>query len=463
MKHTTKLFAILLSLMMITSSVSVAFAAKPIDVPDQVGDDVVIIENPVDAMNSQLREMAGGQDTKVYLAKNYETFLRAAQKMVEQSRMFLLPDENGGEDVDLNDLYQTGRIMVYPGATLARGFVEAAVDVIYFNGWYFLQYGTEEATKIAYKALQKAYGAANVILDTVFQVQLPKAIETKQLKETNGYLSWGIQNMGMDKVQEKLNKRKNKPEVKVAILDTGISLLEPAFSGRIVNPADFVAFNPFPYDFNGHGTHCASTIVDATPSNVKVMPVKTISGFGFGTIFNNLFGLVYAYLMGADIVNMSLAGLDEFELQPYELLLKTMFDDGMTIVVAAGNEAMNVKKSYPSSSKYVITVGSINKKNRVDKEYSNYGSKIDFVAPGNKVLGVSTDLGIPALSYMTGTSMAAPHVTAACALIKTVYPNYNMKQIYKVLKAHAIDIEAKGKDKYAGWGRIDLTNFAKQL
>ena len=435
MKHTTKLFAILLSLMMITSSVSVAFAAKPIDVPDQVGDDVVIIENPVDAVNSQLREMAGGQDTKVYLAKNYETFLRAAQKMVEQSRMFLLPYENGGEDVDLNDLYQTGRIMVYPGATLARGFIEAAIDVIYFNGWYFLQYGTEEATKIAYKALQEAYGAANVILDTVFQVQLPKAIETKQLKETNGYLSWGIQNMGMDKVQEKLN----------------------------VNPADFVAFNPFPYDFNGHGTHCASTIVDATPSNVKVMPVKTISGFGFGTIFNNLFGLVYAYLMGADIVNMSLAGLDEFELQPYELLLKTMFDDGMTIVVAAGNEAMNVKKSYPSSSKYVITVGSINKKNRVDKEYSNYGSKIDFVAPGNKVLGVSTDLGIPALSYMTGTSMAAPHVTAACALIKTVYPNYNMKQIYKVLKAHAIDIEAKGKDKYAGWGRIDLTDFAKNI
>ena len=65
MKHTTKLFAILLSLMMITSSISVALTAKPIEVPDQVGDDVVIIENPVDALNSQLREMAGGQDTKV--------------------------------------------------------------------------------------------------------------------------------------------------------------------------------------------------------------------------------------------------------------------------------------------------------------------------------------------------------------------------------------------------------------
>ena len=463
MKHTCKLFAILLSLMMVLSTVSVAFAAKPINVPDQTGDDTVIIENPVDAVNSQLKEMAGGQDTNVYLAKNAETFLKAAQKMVEQSRMFVLPDENGGEDVDLNDLYQTGRIMVRPGATLAKGFLEAAVDVIYFNGWYFLQYGTEEATKLAYKALQEAYGASNVILDTVFKVQLPKAVEVKKLKDTDKYLSWGIRNMGMDKVQQKLAKRKNKPEVKVAILDTGISLIETAFSGRIVNPADFVAFTPFPHDFNGHGTHCASTIVDATPSNVKVMPVKTMSGIGFGTIFNNLMGLIYAQLMGADIVNMSLAGLDELELKPYDALLKSMVDDGMTIVVAAGNEGTDVKTSYPSSSKYVITVGAINKKNRVDKEYSNFGSAIDFVAPGSEIKGYATDLGIPCMAVMTGTSMATPHVTAACALIKTVHPNYNQKQIYNVLKAHAIDIEAKGKDKYAGWGRIDLTSFANNL
>ena len=463
MKHTCKLFAILLSLMMVLSTVSVAFAAKPINVPDQTGDDTVIIENPVDAVNSQLKEMAGGQDTNVYLAKNAESFLKAAQKMVEQSRMFVLPDENGGEDVDLNDLYQTGRIMVRPGATLAKGFLEAAVDVIYFNGWYFLQYGTEEATKLAYKALQEAYGASNVILDTVFKVQLPKAVEVKKLKDTDKYLSWGIRNMGMDKVQQKLAKRKNKPEVKVAILDTGISLIETAFSGRIVNPADFVAFTPFPHDFNGHGTHCASTIVDATPSNVKVMPVKTMSGIGFGTIFNNLMGLIYAQLMGADIVNMSLAGLDELELKPYDALLKSMVDDGMTIVVAAGNEGTDVKTSYPSSSKYVITVGAINKKNRVDKEYSNFGSAVDFVAPGTEIKGYSTDLGIPAMAVMTGTSMATPHVTAACALIKTVHPNYNQKQIYNVLKAHAIDIEAKGKDKYAGWGRIDLTSFANNL
>ena len=463
MKHTSKLFAILLSMMVVLSTVSVAFAAKPINVPDQTGDDTVIIENPVDAVNSQLKEMAGGQDTNVYLAKNAETFLKAAQKMLEQSRMFVLPDENGGEKVDLGDLYQTGRIMVRPGATLAKGFLEAAVDVIYFNGWYFLQYGTEEATKLAYKALQQAYGASNVILDTVFKVQLPKAVEVKKLKDTDKYLSWGIQNMGMDKVQQKLAKRKNKPEVKVAILDTGISLIETAFSGRIVSPADFVAFTPFPHDFNGHGTHCASTIVDATPSNVKVMPVKTMSGIGFGTIFNNLMGLIYAQLMGADIVNMSLAGLDELELKPYDALLKSMVDDGMTIVVAAGNEGTDVKKSYPSSSKYVITVGAINKKNRVDKEYSNFGSAIDFVAPGTEIKGYSTDLGIPAMAVMTGTSMATPHVSAACALIKTVHPNYNQKQIYNVLKANSVDIEAKGRDKYAGWGRIDLTNFANNL
>ena len=140
-----------------------------------------------------------------------------------------------------------------------------------------------------------------------------------------------------------------------------------------------------------------------------------------------------------------------------------MVDDGMTIVVAAGNEGTDVKTSYPSSSKYVITVGAINKKNRVDKEYSNFGSAVDFVAPGTEIKGYATDLGIPCMAIMTGTSMATPHVSAACALIKTVHPNYNQKQIYNVLKAHAVDIEAKGKDKYAGWGRIDLTSFANNL
>ncbi|MBQ3051584.1 MAG: S8 family serine peptidase, partial [Clostridia bacterium] len=359
--------------------------------------------------------------------------------------------------------YQTGRIMVCPDKDLSRGFLKDTDDAIFYNGWYFLQYDSEKATKAAYKALKEAYGADRVILDTVFQVPLSKTVEAKKLVQKDDYMSWGIRNMGLDKVQEKLELLPNKQQVTVAVLDSGVNLIESAFAQRIVNPIDLVVFNPFPYDFNGHGTHCVSTIIDATPSNVKIMPIKTITGLGFGTIFHTLYGLLYADFMGADIINMSLAAQDEFEIRPYDSLLRMMVEQGKTIVVAAGNEAQDVMKSYPSSSEYVITVGSLNKKNRVDKDYSNYGPAVDFVAPGAKILGYATDYGIPAKAYMTGTSMATPHVTAACALIKTAHPEYNQKQIYKVLKSHAIDIEAKGKDKYAGWGRIDLSSYARNF
>lgn len=355
------------------------------------------------------------------------------------------------------------RIIVHPDTGLSRRFLSKAQDAIAYHGWYFLQYDSERTTKIAYKDLTKVFGTENVILDTVFQMPIPKPVETKKLKETKNYLSWGIQNMGMDKVQKKLVAKEKKHRVTVAIVDSGLSITRESFRERVVFPMDFVTFAPFPYDFNGHGTHCASTIVDATPSNVKIMPVKTVTGLGLGTMLNSIVGLIYAHSMGADIINMSLASLDVNEIKPYEDLLQTMVDDGVTIVVAAGNEKENVRFSYPSSSKYVITVGAMNKKNRVDRSYSNYGSKIDFVAPGTDIKGYTTELGIPCTKTFSGTSMAAPHITAACALIKSANPNYNEKQIYRVLKANSIDIEARGKDPYAGWGRVNLTRFANQL
>ena len=101
MKHISKLFALLLALAMIVSTFSISFAIKP----------------------------------NVYQAKDTEAFLMAAQKMVRESNMFQLPDEESGEDVDLTDRYQTGRIMVCPDKDLSRGFLKDTDDAIFYNGW----------------------------------------------------------------------------------------------------------------------------------------------------------------------------------------------------------------------------------------------------------------------------------------------------------------------------------------
>lgn len=416
-----RLFAILVSLVMVISCVPFAFAKTP---------------------------------------KSAMDFVAEARDMMEASQMTRVREE---ESYKLNDSYQTGRVLVLPGKTLDSKFRKGAEECASYRGLYLLQYGSETATKVAYEALKEAYGEEAVFLDRVFKVALPKAQAVKTAAADSGYMSWGVQNMGMDKVKNRLKARGNKTPVKVAVLDTGLSFFDGVFSGRVENAFDMVAFNPVPYDFNGHGTHCAGTIVEATPNNVKVVPIKTITALGFGSVLNVLLGLLYADSLGVDVVNMSLAGEDTLGLQAYDGLLKQLYDHGVTTVVAAGNEAHNVAKSYPSSSRYVITVGATKQNNRVDRSYSNYGSKIDFVAPGTGVTGHSTVFGIPQPLKMTGTSMAAPHVSAACALIKCVYPKYNQQQVYNVLKRYSVDIETKGKDKYAGWGRIDLTNFARSL
>ncbi len=190
MKHSSKLFALLLALAMIVSTFSISFAKQP------------NVTNPKDA----------------------KTFLTAALKMVQDS-MFKLPDEESGEDLDVSDVYQTGRIMVCPGRKLDKDFLKDTDDAIFYNGWYFLQYDSENATKTAYKALKEAYGANNVILDKVFQIQLPKVVEAKKLVQKDDYMSWGIRNMGLDKFEEKLEFLPNKQQVTVAVLDSGVNLI----------------------------------------------------------------------------------------------------------------------------------------------------------------------------------------------------------------------------------------------
>ncbi len=407
-------------------------------------------------------------DKNVTVCATAQSFLKFGAQLLQNSPLFKVTDgEDVKQTVNLKDTFQTGRLLVRPGKTLPKAFTKKASDALYYHGWYVLQYDTKTAAKEAYKALKAKYGAGNVIADTVFKVNLPKEkkadVKTLALTTEPDYLSWGIRNMGMDKVQKKLEQKGYKSEVRVAILDTGINYLDPDMRTRALSPMDFVLFIPMPHDFHGHGTHCASTIIDATPHNVKIIPVKIISSNGLGTLVQTLLGLIYADRNEADIVNMSIGGDNTFDLSVYEAILRDVVAHGTTVVVAAGNEARNVNESYPASSQYVITVAATKSNNKVDRSYSNYGEKVDFAAPGTNVKGLTSIYGMPGTAIMSGTSMAAPHVSAAAALIKTAYPNYNQKKIYNVLKKYAVDIEGKGKDIRSGWGRIDLTNFAKTL
>lgn len=279
----------------------------------------------------------------------------------------------------------------------------------------------------------------------------------------SGFEAWGVTSTGMDKYTNKLEADGNTTEVRIAVLDTGINKNHEVFCQNVLADRldmtyayDYVNDDNDPDDDNGHGTMVAGAIVEATPSNVKVVPVKVMGNDGKGN-FSDIFNAMKDLSTKVDIINLSL-GNDSSEITPddfetLEGMIKSIVDDSDVIIVcAAGNSSSAVE--YPAASSYTLAASAIDEKNDL-ASFSCYGAEIDFALPGDKVVlpykGENS-------SYVTGfgTSISCPFLAASIALVKAENPGYRETQIIEVLKRNAIDLGPEGKDDYFGYGSIDF-------
>ncbi|OAX47891.1 S8 family peptidase [Paenibacillus sp. AD87] len=207
--------------------------------------------------------------------------------------------------------------------------------------------------------------------------------------------------------------------VKIAIIDTGVQLNHPELAGKLLPGYDYVDYDNIPEDGNGHGTHVAGIAASITNNGVgiagvaplaSIVPLRVLDNNGQGTTGNVGNGLVYAANNGIQVVNLSLGGpTGEAFLQA---AVQYAWDRGAVIIAAAGNDNTSypiVPASYPN----VIAVASTNPSD-LKSNFSNYGSWVDMAAPGDTIL--STYLG-GSYAYLSGTSMAAPHVAGVAALL----------------------------------------------
>ncbi len=307
--------------------------------------------------------------------------------------------------------------------------------------------------------------------------------------------------------------------VVVAVVDTGLDLTHPDIAGNVWTNAGEVANNGVDddgngyvddvngwntvlhsneiYDQPGHGSHVAGTIAAQDNNGVgtvgvapdaKIMPVQVFSAREVADVFTLSQGLVYATQNGADVINNSWSMCrDSCPSAPLvEDAVRAAHAAGAVVVFAAGNSSADVRNFAPQNMPEVIVV-SATTPNDTRASFSNFGV-IDVAAPGS---GDPNDPGIYEGKYgilslrsaqcvqtnaacapelgvgdqyarMGGTSMAAPQVSGAAALILSLHPEYSQEQVRQVLRRTSVDVGSAGYDADFGYGRLDTGTFATE-
>lgn len=246
------------------------------------------------------------------------------------------------------------------------------------------------------------------------------------------------------------------PDVKVAVVDTGIDYNHPDFGGRVAKGFDFINNDDDAMDDHYHGTHCAGSVgaginnggVVGVAPNVSMLAVKVLSRSGSGSYAGVANGIIYAADQGSQIISMSLGGPAGSAV--IEDAVKHAISKGSLVVAAMGNDNSE-RPSYPASAPGVMAVGATTSADK-RSSFSNFGKHISVGAPGSDILSTMPGGKFRSLS---GTSMACPHTAGLAGLVKSANPGFTAAQIQAHIEKSADDLGDKGFDKYYGHGRIN--------
>jgi len=303
---------------------------------------------------------------------------------------------------------------------------------------------------------------------------------------------WGLHRID---IEEAWDTSVGSDEIIVAIIDTGVDIDHPDIEDNIwINEEElngeqgrddddngkvddvygwnFVSDNNNPADRNGHGTHCAGTVaatgnnelgIVGVSWNTKIMALKGLNDEGKGYTNGLAAAIRYAAVNGAQVLSNSWGfyGWSNTLADAVDYA----HDLGSTIIAAAGNSDTRVEHHGISNIPRVIAVGAIDA-NDMKASFSNYGTKVDVMAPGTDTLSLRSEgtgdneaLIVDELYYrMSGTSMATPHVSGLIALLLANNPELTNEEIRQILRTTADEQNLNGWDYWTSYGSINANN-----
>jgi len=241
---------------------------------------------------------------------------------------------------------------------------------------------------------------------------IPESVKSYSLRGQE--IPWGVQKLKAPECWQSFSGE----EIRVGVIDTGVDANHPDLKDNVKELTGTYKKNLISDD-NGHGSHVSGTIaalnndigVVGVAPGAKIISVKAFDKNGSGQLSGILEAIDWCINSKVDVINMSF-GIPN-DSNALKRAIQEAYDSDIVLVAAAGNTGKKDGVLFPAKYEEVIAVTACDKRGTF-APFSSQGKEVDFIAPGVDVLSCYNNGGYV---LMSGTSMACPHVSGACALI----------------------------------------------